>query len=307
MHAIASRLAEAGLLTLVIARFAALDLSEQAVSDAEMGSVFDSLVRRSAETTAGFAGEHFTPPDVIALLAMMIVAPDAARLARRTAPIRVYDPVCGAGGSLMALWAAAGQLSPVELFGQDLNYASSALTSATLLMHGLDPGGIALGDTLSNDAHPEATFDYMVAAPPFGVEWKKVAGEVKKEAALGDAGRFGAGLPRITDSSLLFLQHMLAKMRPPEDGAVASPSTSTAARCSRGRLAAASPRSAVGSSRTTFSKPWWPCLSGSSTTHASLLHLGSNQSQGAQPRRQRHLDGLPPALRGDAPLDRRQE
>jgi hypothetical protein len=118
----------------------------------------------------------------------------------------------------MALWAAAGQLSPVELFGQDLNLESSALTSATLLMHGLDPGGIALGDTLSNDAHPDATFDYMVAAPPFGLEWKKVEGEVKKEAALGDAGRFGAGLPRINDGSLLFLQHMLAKMRPPEDG-----------------------------------------------------------------------------------------
>ncbi|MDX5461750.1 MULTISPECIES: N-6 DNA methylase [Micromonospora] len=164
LHIIASRLADAGLLTLVIARFAALNLSEQAVSDDEMGSVFDALVRRSAETAAGFAGEHFTPPDVTALLAMMIVAPDAARLARRAAPIRVYDPVCGAGGSLMALWAATGQLSPVELFGQDLNYASSALTSATLLMHGLNPGGIALGDTLSNDAHPDATFATEQAA-----------------------------------------------------------------------------------------------------------------------------------------------
>lgn len=218
LHAIALRLADAGLLPVVIARFAALNLSEQAVSDVEMGSVFDELVRRSAETTADLGGEHFTAPDVTALLAMLIVAPDAARLARRTASIRVYDPVCGAGGSLMALWAAAGQLSPVELFGQDLNHASSALTAATLLMHGLDPRGIALGDTLSNDAHPDATFDYMVAAPPFGLEWKKVEGEVKKEAALGDAGRFGAGLPRINDASLLFLQHMLAKMRPPEDG-----------------------------------------------------------------------------------------
>lgn len=218
LHANASRLADAGLLPVVIARFAALNLSEQAVSDVEMGSVFDELVRRFAETTAELAGEHFTAPDVTALLATLIVAPDAAQLARRTAPIRVYDPVCGAGGSLMALWAAAGQLSPVELFGQDLNHASSALTSATLLMHGLDPGGIALGDTLSNDAHPDATFDYMVAAPPWGVNWKMVEGEVKEEAALGDAGRFGAGLPRINDGSLLFLQHMLAKMRPPQDG-----------------------------------------------------------------------------------------
>jgi type I restriction-modification system DNA methylase subunit len=218
LYTMASRLADTGLLPLVIARFAALNLNEQAVSDAEMGSAFDELVRRSAETTADVGGEHFTAPDVTALLAMLVVAPDAARLARRTDPIRVYDPVCGTGGSLMALWAAASHLSPVDLFGQDVNPTSSSLTSATLLMHGLDPSGIALGDTLNNDAHPDATFDYMVAVPPFGLGWKKAEEEVKKEAALGDAGRFGAGLPRINDASLLFLQHMLAKMRPPEDG-----------------------------------------------------------------------------------------
>ncbi|GIF04623.1 hypothetical protein Asi03nite_21610 [Actinoplanes siamensis] len=218
LYAIASRLSDLGLLPQVIARFAMLNLGEQAVSDIEMGSIFDELVRRLAETMADLSGEHFTAPDLTALLAKLILAPDAARLARRTALIRIYDPVCGGGGSLMALWAAAGQMSPVELFGQDINRASSALTSATLLMHGLDPGGIAFGDTLSNDAHPDTTFDYMVAAPPFGVEWKMAEEQVKNEAALGDAGRFGAGLPRINDGSLLFLQHMLAKMRPPEDG-----------------------------------------------------------------------------------------
>ncbi|GAB7036618.1 MULTISPECIES: N-6 DNA methylase [Catenuloplanes] len=218
LHAVAARLADAGLLPPVLARFAALDLGERVLSDAEMGAVFDTLVRRSAEIAADAGGDHFTAPDVTALLAALIVAPDADRLARRTAPVRVYDPVCGAGGSLMELRAAVGRPTPVELSGQDLDPASSALASATLLMHGLDPGGIALGDTLGADAHPDATFDYLVAAPPFGLEWKKVAAEVTREAALGDAGRFGAGLPRINDASLLFLQHLLAKMRPPEDG-----------------------------------------------------------------------------------------
>ncbi|WP_262285527.1 class I SAM-dependent DNA methyltransferase [Micromonospora sp. MA102] len=214
-----SRLDEAGLLYQVVAKFVDIDLHPDAVSNRQMGYIFEDLIRRFAEFLT--AGEHFTPPEVIKLMVNLLLAPDEDELVTPGIVRKVYDPACGSGGMLTEAQdfiEAHNAHANVEVYGQELNGETYAICWSDMLLRGSDPNKIVLGNSFSQDGHDRERFDYMLANPPFGVEWKKVEKFVKDEAALGHAGRFGAGLPRINDGSLLFLQHMISKMKRPEDG-----------------------------------------------------------------------------------------
>jgi len=212
------RLDIVGVLHQVVARFAEIDLCRDVVSDADMGYVFDELLRRFVELSPETASEHATPPDMVRLAVQLLLASDVPRLATVGGSRTAIDPACGIGGFLGELGNQVATINPavdLRLFGQELNSASWAMCRLRMMVEGRDPSGIELGNTLSDDRHPGQEFDYLLAAPPFAVEWKSSADVVKKEhEKIGMAGRFGAGLPRINDGSLLFLQHMLAKMRP---------------------------------------------------------------------------------------------
>jgi type I restriction enzyme M protein len=212
------RLADADLLYKVIGRFADLDLRPEAVSNHNMGYVFEELIRRFAEQSNETAGEHFTPREVIKLMVNLLVAPDGDALAVPGAVRKVMDPACGTGGMLSAAEDHITEFNKdatVEVYGQELNPESWAICRSDLMIKGQDPENIVFGNSFSNPGHKGERFDYLLANPPFGVEWKKVKDEVEWEHKnLGEAGRFGAGLPRINDGSLLFLQHMLSKMKP---------------------------------------------------------------------------------------------
>ncbi|MEV0031062.1 class I SAM-dependent DNA methyltransferase [Nocardia sp. NPDC050793] len=213
------KLDAAGLLYQVVGKFADLDLRPEVVSNHQMGYVFEELIRRFAEQSNETAGEHFTPREVIELMVNLLIAPDAELLGVPGVVRRVLDPACGTGGMLSSAEAHITALNPqatVDLYGQELNPESWAICRSDLMIKGEDSENIVLGNSLDdNDGHPKTKFDYMLANPPFGVEWKKIKDDVEWEAAnLGEAGRYGAGLPRINDGSLLFLQHMLSKMKP---------------------------------------------------------------------------------------------
>jgi type I restriction enzyme M protein len=217
-----SRLDEAGLLYLVVAKFANIDLHPESVSNVQMGYVFEELIRVSAEQANETAGEHFTPREVIRLMVNLLFAEDDGALREVGAVRTLYDPACGTGGMLSVAEDHLRALNPdarLEVFGQELNDESYAICRADMMLKGQDPSRIVVGNTLSRDGFVDERFDYMLSNPPFGVEWKKVKGEVENEAkTLGKHGRFGAGLPSITDGSLLFLQHMVSKMKPPAEG-----------------------------------------------------------------------------------------
>ncbi len=192
-----------------------------------MGYVFEELIRIGAEQSNEEAGEHFTPREVIKLMVNLLLTPE--RSLRKSHVVKtIYDPACGTGGMLSVAEKYIRDLNAEanpHLFGQDWNDESWAVCKADMLIKGEDADNIRLGDTFTNDAYDhdergrKVTFDYMLANPPFGVEWKQQQQHIEKEAkTLGYSGRFGAGLPRINDGSLLFLQHMLSKMRAPEDG-----------------------------------------------------------------------------------------
>ncbi|MFC9475940.1 N-6 DNA methylase [Nocardia sp. NPDC056952] len=209
----------AGLLYQVVGKFADLDLRPEVVSNHQMGYVFEELIRRFAEQSNETAGEHFTPREVIELMVNLLIAPDADLLSVPGVVRRVLDPACGTGGMLSAAEAHITALNPhatVDLYGQELNPESWAICRSDLMIKGDDSEHIVLGNSLDdNDGHKTQKFDYMLANPPFGVEWKKIKSDVEWEASnLGEAGRYGAGLPRINDGSLLFLQHMISKMKP---------------------------------------------------------------------------------------------
>ncbi|MFJ4283152.1 N-6 DNA methylase [Streptomyces massasporeus] len=212
------RLDAAGLLYKVIGKFTDLDLRPEVVPNHNMGYIFEELIRRFAEQSNETAGEHFTPREVIQLMVRLLVAPDGDALQLPGAVRTVLDPACGTGGMLSALDDLIKELNPdatVEVYGQELNPESWAICRSDLMIKGQDPENIAFGNSFSDDGHARKSFDYMLANPPFGVEWKKVKDEVEQEhRTLGEAGRFGAGLPRINDGSLLFLQHMIDKMKP---------------------------------------------------------------------------------------------
>ena len=222
-----ARMAEKNLLYEVVKRFAGVDLSPERVDNVRMGYVFEELIRIGAEQSNEEAGEHFTPREVIKLMVNLLLAPE--RDLRKSHVVKtLYDPACGTGGMLSVAEKYIHTLNAeanLHLFGQDWNDEAWAVCKSDMLIKGEDDDNIRLGDTFTRDAFEyddrggKWTFDYMLANPPFGVEWKQQRGHVEREAeTLGDSGRFGAGLPRINDGSLLFLQHMLSKMRAPKDG-----------------------------------------------------------------------------------------
>lgn len=205
----------------IFEQFTDVNLSPSEVSNLEMGYVFEELIRRFSEQSNETAGEHFTPREVVHLIVDLLIANDKA-LTGRGLIRTVYDPACGTGGILSIAEAEIKEINEgvrVELYGQELNKESYAVCRSDMLITGHDPEQIAFGDTLANDQHRGQRFHWMMSNPPYGVDWKASADAVKTEAKeLGDNGRFGAGLPRISDGQLLFLQHMVAKMRDDEQG-----------------------------------------------------------------------------------------
>jgi type I restriction enzyme M protein len=216
------RLKEGGILWQVFDRFAQIDLHPDRVTNIEMGYLFEDLIRRFSEISNETAGEHFTPREVIRLIVDLLLANDEAALTGTGIIRTVYDPACGTGGMLAITEERMKALNPkirVELFGQELNGESFGICKSDMLVTGHDPEQIVFGNTLTNDAHKGKTFHYMLSNPPYGVDWKKYQEPIKEEAeTLGRDGRFGAGLPRISDGQLLFLQHMVSKMRDDEAG-----------------------------------------------------------------------------------------
>jgi type I restriction enzyme M protein len=216
------RLARCNLLYAVTEKFAAFDLHPNAVSNAEMGHVFEELIRRFAELSNETAGEHFTPREVIRLMVNLLFVEDDEVLSQRGVVRTIYDPAAGTGGMLSVAGEHLAELNPdakLTMYGQELNDESYAICKADMLIKGQDVRNIVAGNTLSDDGHGHKTFDYMLSNPPFGVEWKKVEREVRREyESEGYNGRFGPGLPRVSDGSLLFLLHLISKMRPLRDG-----------------------------------------------------------------------------------------
>jgi type I restriction enzyme M protein len=217
-----TRLARADLLYLVVSRFAEVDLHPERVSNLEMGYLYEELVRRFSELSNETAGEHFTPREVIRLMVNLLFATDDDILTDPGVIKTLYDPACGTGGMLSVAEDHLRELNPsarLEVFGQELNDETYAICRSDMMLKGQDASHIVAGNSFSEDGHKDARFDYMLANPPFGVEWKKVEETVRAEhETRGFAGRFGAGLPRINDGSFLFLQHMLSKMKPPDEG-----------------------------------------------------------------------------------------
>ncbi|WP_031385772.1 type I restriction-modification system subunit M [Desulfonatronum thiodismutans] len=221
-HAQVERLAKCGLLYRVTERFTQFDLHPDVVSNHQMGLVFEELIRKFAELSNETAGEHFTPRDVIRLLVCLIFIEDDDVLSKPGVVRALYDPTSGTGGMLSISGEYLAEHNPkarLTVFGQELNPESFAICKADMLIKGQDVSNIVFGNTLSDDGHSGRYFDYMLSNPPFGVEWKKVEKEVRKEhTTLGFNGRFGPGLPRISDGSMLFLLHLISKMRPVAEG-----------------------------------------------------------------------------------------
>lgn len=208
---------DANLLYKVVKMFATTDLSPEAVSNHEMGLVFEELIRRFAEGSNETAGEHFTPRDIVRLTTSLVFMEDDEALSKEGIIRTIYDPTAGTGGFLSSGMEYVLELNPnavMRAFGQELNPESYAICKADMLIKGQDVSRIKLGNTLSNDQLSHDKFDYMLSNPPFGVDWKKIEQDIKDEHQVkGFDGRFGAGLPRVSDGSLLFLMHLISKMR----------------------------------------------------------------------------------------------
>jgi type I restriction enzyme M protein len=213
-----AKLDEANLLFQVVKRFAEVDLHPEKIPNHVMGSVFEELIRRFAEASNETAGEHFTPREVIRLMVDLLFIEDEQTLTKKGIVCTLYDPACGTGGMLSVAEEYLRELNPqakLEVFGQELNSESYAICESDMMIKGQDPENIVRGNSFSEDGHAGKKFDYMLSNPPFGVEWKKVQKEVEQEHEKhGFAGRFGPGLPRINDGSMLFLLHMISKMKP---------------------------------------------------------------------------------------------
>lgn len=222
-----ARMAEKNLLYEVIKAFAKVDLSPERVDNIQMGYVFEELIRIGAEQSNEEAGEHFTPREVIKLMVNLLLSPE--KDLRRSHVVKtIFDPACGTGGMLSVAEKYIRDLNSEAkplLYGQDWNDESWAVCKSDMLIKGEDADNIVLADSFTKDGFDrdndgkKITFDYMLANPPFGVEWKQQVTFIENEhKTMGYHGRFGAGLPRINDGSLLFLQHMLSKMRSPKKG-----------------------------------------------------------------------------------------
>ncbi len=222
-----NRLESANLLFKVVERFAdrsKIDLSPTAITNHEMGYVFEELVRKFNEALDENPGEHFTPREVVRLMANLMTFHDQDELKAGNVIRTVYDPCCGSGGMLTIgkeQILSINEKADVHLFGQEVNPQTFAMCKSDLYMKsadGRDADNIAFGSTLSDDKHSERTFDYLLANPPYGKDWNLDQDEVRKEAARASKNRFVAGLPRVSDGQLLFLQHMLGRMHDPSEG-----------------------------------------------------------------------------------------
>ncbi len=198
-----------------------IDLSPKNISNHEMGLVFEELIRRFAEGSNETAGEHFTPRDIVRLTTGLVFSKDDDVLSGDGIIRTIYDPTAGTGGFLSSGSEYVYEHNPdavMRVFGQELNPESYAICKADMLIKGQDVRNIKLGNTLSNDQLAYEKFDYMLSNPPFGVDWKKIESDIKDEhEQKGFEGRFGAGLPRVSDGSLLFLMHLISKMRNKDD------------------------------------------------------------------------------------------
>jgi type I restriction enzyme M protein len=212
------RLNEANALYLVLQRFAALDLRPENVSNTEMGSVFEELIRKFAEASNETAGEHFTPREVIALMVDLLLVGDEDATSTPNIIRTVYDPAAGTGGMLSVMdehLRSQNETARLTMAGQEINASSYAVCKADMVIKGQDVNAIALGNTLTDDQHAGRVFHYCLSNPPFGVEWKTSEREVRKEhTQMGSRGRFGPGVPAVSDGSMLFLLHLISKMRP---------------------------------------------------------------------------------------------
>ena len=217
-----NKLDENDLLLLVTQKFSSIDLHPETVSNVEMGLIFEELIRKFAEASNETAGEHFTPRDVVRLIVNLLFATDDEVLSKPGVVRSVYDPTAGTGGMLSVADEYIRHLNPearLTLFGQELNGESFAIAKADMVIKGQDIDNMVWGDTLTNDGHHGKHFDYCLANPPFGVEWKKQQAFVEREhKERGFDGRFGPGTPRVSDGSLLFLLHLVKKMRPTAQG-----------------------------------------------------------------------------------------
>lgn len=219
---IIDRLKRANLLYLIVQKFCEIDLRSDTVDNLEMGYMFEELIRRFSEQSNETAGEHFTPREVIELMVELLFDPDMDEMTKDGKVVTVYDPACGTGGMLSVAqnkMVETNTKTTVIPFGQELNPETYATCKSDMILKGNTNSKIVLGNSFSEDGFRGQTFDYMLSNPPFGVEWKKVEKFIKDEAEnQGYAGRFGAGTPRISDGSLLFLQHMISKMTPSDKG-----------------------------------------------------------------------------------------
>jgi type I restriction enzyme M protein len=207
---------KADILFRVVKAFQEIDLSDD--DPMVMGYIFEDLIRRFAEQSNETAGEHFTPREVIRLMVNVLFSEDSETLTKEGIVKTMYDPACGTGGMLSVAEQHLNELNPnaeLKVFGQEINPESYAICKSDMLIKGQNPANIKFGNTFTVDGLPDEKFDYMLSNPPFGVDWKKAQKVIKDEYEnKGMRGRFGAGLPRINDGSLLFLQHMISKMKP---------------------------------------------------------------------------------------------
>ncbi len=231
-----SKLDEAGLLFQVLERFKNVDLHPDRVDNPTMGTIFEELIRKFNEALNENPGEHFTPRDVVHLMVDLMLAGDENLIRRKGAVFSVYDPCCGSGGMLMItkehvtvgvrrngdiIRPPINPAAEIHLFGQEVNPETWAVSKSDLFIKeptGRDADNIAYGSTLSNDRHPSRPFDYLIANPPYGKDWKRDEDAVRAEHERGAAGRFAPGLPRISDGQILFLLHMLAHATDPKEG-----------------------------------------------------------------------------------------
>ncbi|MFJ4139816.1 type I restriction-modification system subunit M [Pseudomonas fragi] len=216
------QLNDANLLYKVAQKVRQTDLSPGAVSNHDMGLVFEELIRRFAESSNDTAGEHFTPRDIVRLTTSLVFMEDDDALTKPGIIRTIYDPTAGTGGFLSSGMEYVHELNPqavMRAYGQELNPESYAICKADMLIKGQDVSNIKLGNTLSNDQLYATEFDYMLSNPPFGVDWKKIEQDINDEhTQKGFNGRFGAGLPRVSDGSLLFLMHLISKLRDGSQG-----------------------------------------------------------------------------------------
>ncbi len=200
----------------VVRHFAGIDLSPDAVSNADMGDLFENLIYRFAESANDGAGQFYTPRDVVRLLVDLLYAEDTEALRDRGTVRSIYDPTVGTGGMLTVADEHLREVNPgasTALFGQEINPRTYAICKADLLIKGQDPSNVRRGDTLVTDLFENRRFDYVLSNPPFGTDWKAVESDVKAEHALGGQGRFAPGLPAVGDAAMLFLLHVASKMR----------------------------------------------------------------------------------------------